>query len=911
MDTDLQTQIEAWRNWINSITEFIFFKDLSGIYRGVSNSTANLAGLNNASEMVGKNDFEIYSDELSKLFTDEDKRVIETGEIVKGESWVKHLTKGSMLIETVKSPLYNNKHEIVGVAGISRDITEKYKMNEKILEQSSQLTAIFNNIPFALWIKDTQGKYIMLNKEYENFYNVKKENLINKEVMKTLLDNNLATEETVHDLIEADKEVITQKKIINNEAIMLINGENRHIAITKAPIIDEKGNTRGLLGISYDNTKRKQYEQLLVKSKELAEESNKAKSEFLANMSHEIRTPMNGIMGFIQLLADTKLDSEQKDFVDEAKKSSEILLSLLNDILDLSKVEAGKMTMENISFNIRHVLEDVGTLASSNASKKNLEINVLCYSNVPEKVKGDPSRLKQVLNNFVNNAIKFTQTGEINLTAKVIKKDDKTVKLTFAIQDTGIGISKENQAKIFEAFTQADSSTTRKYGGTGLGLTISKNIVKMMHGEINVESELNVGSTFSFTAEFEIDNTVEPAFEKKKLSIEGTKILIVDDNKTNLKVIEHYLKEYGCQTVCTEDAVSALSKIKDAPYVFDIILTDYCMPLINGLDFALMVQKLDKYENIPIVLLTSRAQIGDYKAAKENKFRGYLPKPLRKNDLIECIMLIVNNEGPIKEAPDALITRHTINEMRRDAKLKILLVEDNALNQKLTTKMLNKAGLTCDIANNGKEAIESYQNNNYDIIFMDCQMPIMDGYEATRKIRQLEQNQPNKTPIIALTANAMDSDIKKCLDAGMSDYLAKPLKYEYLLEKIDIYSTEIQEEEKSQGQTTNQTTHTFDQNSIIDNIVNDLGIDRPDAEELLNEFWEDLDKELPVLKSLIDDGNVEDIEQLSHSLKGASGNLRITTLYNLTKELNDRAKVNDLSEAENIYNKIIEFKKQV
>lgn len=887
-------------NWLNTTPEFIYLKDKNGIYQEVSKATNELAGCN----MIGKSDMEIYPEDKAKMFIAQDREVIVSRRLQIYEDIVTHPSKGKMFLETIKSPIFDENGEIIGTQGISRNIN---MLSEKMSEQKSQLEAILDHIPVALWLKDKEGRYLMVNKEYENFYDVKKENLLNREVKETLINNNLATESTVNHLMNVDKQVMSSKDITQEEVLMNIKGEERYVEITKAPVINEKKQVIGLLGISHDVTEQRNYERLIIKSKEYAEEANRAKSDFLANMSHEIRTPMNGILGFMQLLADTDLDKEQRDFVDEAQKSSEILLALLNDILDLSKIEAGKMTMENIGFNIRYVLEDVGTLASSNASKKGVEINVLCHSDIPERVIGDPSRLKQVLNNFVNNAIKFTHDGEINITASLVSKSDKKVKLYFEIQDTGIGIAKENQAKIFEAFTQADSSTTRKYGGTGLGLAISKNIVKMMNGEIKVESQENVGSKFSFTGEFPIDNSADSAFETKKVSLKDTKILIVDDNKTNLKVVEHYLKEYRCKTVCCEDAISALSSLRDEKDHFDIILTDFCMPTIDGMEFAAMAKKLDYYHETPIILLSSRAQISDCKANDKNNLRGYLPKPIRKNDLIECIMLVLNKE----QDKSKLITDHTIKEIRQNTKIKILLVEDNPLNQKLTTKMLNKAGYNCDIANNGQEAVSAYKQNDYDLIFMDCQMPVMDGYQATGEIRKLEQTNGKCTPIVALTANAMDSDFKVCLDAGMTDYLAKPLKQEHLLEKVQIYSSQIESPEDLPSEPEQNTYDSEDIKEIMDAISKDLGIDTEDAKELLDDFWKDLGTQLDSLREKIEAKDYENVRQIAHSIKGASGNLRINKIFQLTKDIEFMAKNNELSGAMNLLNQVIDYATQI
>lgn len=1020
--------IDYWMNWLEYTPDIIFFKDLEGVYRGVSKSTAILAGFQNADEMIGKNDYDIYPTESAETFRRQDREVIESGNPNLVEDWLEHATKGLIKIETLKAPLYDKDGKLLGIQGISRDVTEKYNYEKTIKDQQSQIKTLTENIPFPIWLKDIEGNYLLVNKSYEEFYGVKLEeikglkplNLLQKnnifspeetenlraedekilkektiihstnmikidgkdhyvEITKSpILDNNgdvigiagisrdvtekynyektirtqrlqlnavinnipfpiwlkdtdgryllinkaygsflrltkedvigsksleVATKNKYYDisLVEEfaseDKKVIEEKIVINTAKHTKLFGKEYFVEITKCPILDNNGEAIGIAGISVDMTNHKLYEDELVEARLLAEESNRTKSEFLANMSHEIRTPMNGIMGFIQLLSETILNDEQKDFVNEAKKSSEILLKLLNDVLDLSKIEAGKMTMESISFNIRYVIEDVATLASSNASKKNIEMSALCHSNVPNKVIGDPCRLKQVLNNFVNNAIKFTENGEIIISVKLLEKENENrkVKLLFEVKDTGIGISQENQTKIFEAFTQADSSTTRKYGGTGLGLTISKNIINMMNGEVSVTSKENEGSTFSFTAEFEVDNSKDETKMNYK-NLQGLNILVVDDNKTNLNVLRHYLKEFKVKTFSAYNAKEAMDILNSEENNIDIILTDYCMPEKNGIEFAQDTFKIKKYRDIPIVLLTSRAQRGDYKVVKENNLRGYLPKPIRKNDLIECVSMLASGEQNKVGEEKTIITRHTIKEKHISEDVKILLVEDNPLNQKLTIKMLNKAGYSCDLANNGVEAMTALNNKVYDIVFMDCQMPVMDGYEATARIRNIEQEQNlNHTPIVALTANAMHGDINDCKKAGMDDYLAKPIIYENLIEKIKLYSQKCNENfcpGKNEECEANCCGSNQYKEDIIKLIVDSLGIDRGDAKELLDEFLIDLDKTITKMDDEFRNGNFAELAQLAHSIKGASGNLRITQIYELTAKLEQCAKNN-------------------
>ncbi|MCQ2789801.1 MAG: ATP-binding protein [bacterium] len=487
-----------------------------------------------------------------------------------------------------------------------------------------------------------------------------------------------------------------------------------------------------------------------------------AKSLFMANMSHEIRTPMNGVMGFVQLLAGTKLNKEQQDYVNEIQNSSEILLSILNDILDLSKAEAGKMVLENIDFDLPETIKNVSTLASANARKKGLNIVVDVDSKIPAVLIGDSSKLKQVLNNLVNNAIKFTPEGNITIKVKQLNKKDDKVRLQFIVQDTGIGISKENLSKVFESFTQADSSTTRKFGGTGLGLTICKSIVELMGGEIKVESKLNKGSTFKFDIEFEIS-------DKKELKKETT----------------------------------------------------------------------------------------DFKISK---------------DLFE------------------------------NSNLKILLAEDNLINQKLISTMFEKIGIECDIASNGEEAANKAAEGNYDIIFMDCQMPVLDGYKASQIIKSNPKSQ--NVPIIALTASILETDISKCYDAGMNDYLPKPMKYVDLVKKINEHTNN-----KAVIQTTSENDSSnvnidFDMETVIARMEKDLGFDRETINELLNDFFKQLKNNLQELQVAVKNNDFQKIYQLGHSLKGASGSLCIDKLEELFEQIENMGRSQNLNDIDSILSEL-------
>ena len=552
--------------------------------------------------------------------------------------------------------------------------------------------------------------------------------------------------------------------------------------------------TNALLGFTNvmgDLTRRKQAAGAIQRAKEEAESANQAKSDFLANVSHEVRTPMTGIIGMAGLLAETELSAKQREYCEIIRHSSESLLTVINEILDFSKAEAGKMELEIIDFDLRTAVEDVTGLFGSQAADKEIELVNFVRYDVPTALKGDPGRLRQVLSNLVNNALKFTVKGEVVLRVKVVEQNPAVAKLRFEVADTGIGIPEGGIDHLFNPFTQADASTTRKYGGTGLGLAICKKFVALMGGEIGVESEIGKGSTFWFTLPLLKQRNAAPHAAKPRHNLAGLSALVVESSASSREVLDHYLDALGIKCRCADNGAVALELLRRAaargePY--DLVILDSKLLAMDGLVLAHTIRQ-DATTGAPkLMLLTSVGKRGDAKLAEEAGFDAYLTKPVSFSCLTDCLAF-VTGEAPAAGAFGPLVTRHTVAEMKGQNRVRVLVADDNHINQKVVASLLENMGHRADVVASGKEALEAFILVPYDVVLMDVQLAEMDGVETCRRIRILANETGRRTFVVAVTAHAMKGDREKYLGAGFDGYVSKPVNPQELKAVIDSRTT--------------------------------------------------------------------------------------------------------------------------
>jgi PAS domain S-box-containing protein len=859
------------------------------------------------------------------------------GESVESEYRIETPDGQQRWIRSRAFPIRNRSGQLIRVAGIAEDISERKRHEEElnrareeaeaanrrlaaqhaVLDNERRILRTFiDNVPDFMYIKDLESRFVVANKTVARWAGVERqEDLIGK------TDFDLCPRELAMNFYEDEQRVIrTRQAIFDREEVTSMDASSgpHYTLTTKVPLFDSEGHVTGIAGMGRDITSRKAMEDALRESnRELqesidranqlafeAEAANRSKSEFLANMSHEIRTPMNGVLGMNGLLLNSDLTPDQRHYAEVVDASAKSLLTVIDDILDFSKVEAGKLEIDTLDFNLHVLMGDFAEMMSERLDEKQLEFVCAVAPDVAANLQGDPGRLRQVLLNLVGNAIKFTHHGEVVVRVGLISETDAEVRLRFSVRDTGIGIPADKQQMLFNCFTQVDASTTRRYGGTGLGLAICKKLVELMGGKIGVESKEGVGSEFWFTLRLGKQPAGMPA-DCPKVPVKGTRILVVDDNATNREVLTAQMQSWGAAVIAVESGATALACLRYAVTTgtpFQVAVLDMMMPGMDGATLGRAILADDTLNPIPLVMMTSLGQRGDAIRFKEIGFAAYLTKPVRQSDLYDCLVTVLTGEQQKQRGP--LITRHSLQKTRR-GNARILLVEDNSTNQEVAKGMLHRMGWHADVAPDGKEAVRALETKDYDLVLMDVQMPVMDGYEATRRIRDPKSMALNHdVPIIATTAHAMAGDAEKCLAAGMSDYIAKPIDPKILEKRVEKWLARKRHETpaaspaESAGENNTpipampSAALVFNRENFLERMMGDEEF----AHEVVAEFVGELPTLLSALKKHVAESDLESIWKQAHKIKGSAANVGGEALRDVALKVEQAGKTGNSAE---------------
>jgi PAS domain S-box-containing protein len=802
---------------------------------------------------------------------------------------------------------------------VALDITAQQLALDAAQRSERRLRIIMNQIPVTVSYIDASLTYRYINHAQEQWLGKSEAEVAGRSI-KDLVDPKVWADIEPNLRLALTGQTVPLERKRSDK-----NGNSVWHSGCHAPDINDEGAVVGVYTVFFDITQRASAEQALrqreaelLLAKESAENASRAKSEFLANMSHEIRTPMNGVLGLTELLLETKLDEQQRPFVETVRSSGESLLSILNDILDFSKIEAGKLETEALDFDLYQAVEDVVQLMAPRAHLKKLELACRIDERLPAAVRGDPFRLRQVLTNLIGNAVKFTDAGEVVI--DVQQQDANTLRVN--VRDTGIGISAEARTRLFTAFAQADGSTTRRFGGTGLGLAICRSLVELMGGQIGVDSHeadgsgAASGSNFWFSLPLVVAHSLPPVPHPGGLA--GKRVLVVDDNATNRNILERHTQAGGMRCASAEHGLDALVQLRAAVAEgdpFDIALVDMKMPVMDGIELATAMQADPQLRDVRLILVTSLHSQDELARARAAGIAGYLSKPVRRQELFRALSQVSGEAGPKDDAPKVQTNLPRI-------RARVLMAEDNSVNQIVARNMLKAMGCEFDIVPNGKEAWHAVQRGGYDIVLMDCQMPVMDGYDATRAIRQWEAEQSAsggqhpRIPIVALTANALVGDAETCLAAGMNDHLAKPYSRKQLTSVVARWLPPHLVECTADCEQT-QTVATagalppaptsavpeaglgsdvqLDQRAISN--IRSLDDDGAVLVEVIQMYLDEVPQQLQAMATALAAGQGADLGRIAHALKSASLNVGAKSLGDLCKEVERLGKANDISGA--------------
>jgi PAS domain S-box-containing protein len=778
-----------YHSLVESLPQNIFRKDLEGRHTFANSRYCETLGLP-LGQILGRTNADLFPPELAAKYTADDDRVIRTGE-THDVIEIHQTPTRRLFVQVIKTPVRDEAGRIIGVQGIFWDVTERKAMEEQLKYERELLRALLDACPDAIYFKDRSSRMLRVSASM-----ARRCGLADPADAVGKTDADFFGAQHAREAFEDEQRIMRtgEPSISKVELENWLDGRERWVITTKMPLHDPSGAIVGTFGVSRDITELKEAEAALAVARDQALESSRLKSQFLANMSHEIRTPLNAVVGMAGLLIDTDLSAEQRDFAETTRTSADLLLGIINDILDFSKIEAGKMVIETVDFDLTQVIEETADLVADRAQTKGIELLTWIPPDVPRFLRGDPGRIRQVLANLLSNAVKFTDKGEVVVEVMVAPATADAGSLRVQVRDTGIGIPREALEQVFSAFTQADGSMTRRYGGTGLGLAICRQLVTLMGGHIGVESEPGRGSTFWLSLPLERQQGDAARRPPEPVTLEGVRVLIIDDNQTNRDILQRQALAWRMRpemaTSGAEGLAALYRALSDDPY--RLVILDMQMPDMDGVAVARAIKADPRLSAARVVILTSLGYHPDEANLRDIGVSSYLTKPIKQSRLFDALVNVMAESPPATTAPTGRQPARVVDRGAgsRPRGLRVLVAEDNAINQKVALRQLVKLGVTADAVGDGEEVLAAIERTPYDIILMDCQMPRLDGYAATRRIRERELAAPAQARhhIIAMTAHALDGDREGCLAAGMDDYLSKPVRLDELGKALDRYT---------------------------------------------------------------------------------------------------------------------------
>ncbi len=914
---------EEYRHLVESARDLVWRVDMQGRWTFLNAASREIYGAPPA-DLLG----EVALDRADPDNRDADyaafARILMGGELVDHETVHRTVTGETRNLSFSGRPIREEGGEVVGVVGTARDVTDRARAREaleELLQKNSLVRSLINTTPDLIFYKDAQGRYQGCNLAFADFIGLPEEDLVG------LTDGDLSTVTDPELYAESDRQALLSEEPIRMEEWVEFPGKGRRLMETvKNSFRGGDGRRLGVLGIVRDVTERKEAEERLRELAERAEHATRMKSTFLANMSHEIRTPMNGILGMTEIILGTELTDEQRQSLEIVRNSGEALLEILNDILDLSKIEAGHLEMEEVAFDLHEVVADAARLFSISSSARGNELALDIRPQVPRGVLGDPTRLRQVLSNLIGNAVKFTRDGEVLVTAALAKAGEGKAAVRLSVKDTGMGIPEEKQATIFQEFTQADSSTTREYGGTGLGLTISRHLVSLMGGELSLTSQVGEGSEFFFTVTFPMDPSYAPPEPVDELDdLQGKRVLVVDDNPTNLRIFAEFLESAGCLVVSHFNSREGLAALEEAlpNEPFHAAILDVLMPEVDGFELASRIRRTPGIREIPLMILTSSSVSSDRRRAKALGVGGFMLKPVSRAQLLRGLSLALR-KAPVLEPlpeprgeaegrgelgaggtdPPSPAAPPPQEESQKTDRYRILLAEDNPVNQQVAEALLKRWGYEVRPVVNGVEALDALAEEAFDLVLMDVQMPGMDGLEATRRIRK--DARFSSIPVVALTAHALQEEQNRCFSAGMNDYLSKPFRPESLKERVEEWiggrrgggepsgpeAEDASELGASEGEGPEEAAEPPVALHFFRAAMREAGIESV-VDSAVSAYLTELPVRLGALEEAVAGGDLGQVEREAHGLKSGSRNIRADKLGELLEAMETAGKGGD------------------